>query len=114
MKNRAFKLLFYTNIAAALSAYCSAYSAFMYNWLNVGGGVSNYTEQWVVLSGVLPYVALVIWLSTFFFWLFYRGGQKQTKLFRFVACTISIIVAPLIFFAADWFLHRGFPPSPPL
>jgi hypothetical protein len=40
-----------------------AYTSYKYNWLNVGGGKSDLQEFWIAASGVVPYLALIFWLS---------------------------------------------------
>ena len=70
--------------------------------------------RWIVLREVLPYAALFAWLTTIALSVVHRSCLKQTLFWRISAGSSSFAIAPAVFFTADWFLHRDFPPPPPL
>lgn len=102
------------NLGGAILAYLWAYSAYMYNWLNIGGGTSRYVEEWIALSEVIPYVAFITWLTTLAFSLGHKYWRQQMLQWRLLAGFSSFAIAPTVFFLADWLLHRDFPPPPTL
>jgi hypothetical protein len=53
----------WSNLIAAALGIAWAYTAYKYNWFNVGGGSSPFMEQWIAASGIVPYIALGTWLG---------------------------------------------------
>ncbi len=114
MTKQPFRTLVIGNAVAALLACFWAYSAYIYNWLNIGGGTSVYMEEWITLGGILPYVALIAWLAVLAFSVAHRYCRTQSLSWRIFAGLLSFAIAPTAFFVADWFFHHDFPLPPPL
>jgi hypothetical protein len=104
--------LFVGNLVAALLAYSWAYTSYLYNWFNVGGGKSPHIELWVALGEFTPHAALVVWLGIFLYSVFFRYWRTQPIRLRLISGFVSFVTAPAVFFVADWVLHRDFPPQP--
>ena len=99
------------NAVVAFVATLWAYSAYRYNWLNVGGGIGK-IEIWSSMSSVMPYVALLVWGFAIFFAIVVGRVLHLSIRQRLLYAVGSVGIGPFVFIAADWFFHRGFPPSP--
>jgi hypothetical protein len=108
--NELVRTLAKANLAACAFAYVAAYASYMYDWLNVGGGHSDYQEQWILLSGTAPFFALLLWLgvvaSSAICW------RKLGFAWGLTVTMASLLMAPAFFIGVVLFLHRNFPPSP--
>jgi hypothetical protein len=99
------------NLFVAILAVVWAYASYMYNWLNVGGGVGD-VDFWDSLSGAVPYMALASWVCLMRVTFSLRSKLSSSASIRTLACCASVAVAPMLLVAADWFFHRGFPKPP--
>lgn len=89
-----------------------AFAFYKYNWLNIGGGKSEYMECWILLSGVVPDIALLAWLSVFVAPLVFKKWLTLTRRQVVIHALSCLGFFPVILIVADWFFHRGFPLPP--
>jgi hypothetical protein len=88
-----------------------AFTAYKYNWLNVGGGESEFKELWIIVSGVVPYIALGIWLIVLGLVVIVDWRRSRSVGARISRAIITLLLTPIMFFIADWYFHIGFPKS---
>ena len=109
---RIFKAAWIVNAINVCGAVLWSYTAYIYNWLNVGGGESHYMATWITLSEEVPCAVLSVWLIS----LCYLGivgrqhGHTRAHLLRIMLGALMIPV--VVFFIADGYFHRNFPKSP--
>lgn len=89
-----------------------AYTSYKYNWLNVGGGESDFKEFWIAASGVVPYLALSVWLAAVALVAAQGWRRPLTAKNRIYRIATTFVITPAALFIADWFFHIGFPQSP--
>ena len=113
MKNLGARGLGFAHLVVATSAVLWAYTSYKYNWLNVGGGTGD-VDFWIVAGDIASFSFLGAWLSL----LVVTASNSKALFPTFkgrAACWLLAIGLPVvIFFLADWFFHRGFPPPPPM
>lgn len=112
INSRGFHTLVWSNLIAAALGIAWAYTAYKYNWLNVGGGSSPFMEQWIAASGIVPYIALCTWLGVLSLVMGVDHRLKLSTRRRVLHAFCTVLIAPLAFFFADWYFHLGFPPAP--
>lgn len=100
------------NSLALASGTAWAYTSYQYNLLNVGGGQSNFIEFWIIASGVVPYMALCIWLATLGLVVIFDWQRSLPALTRARRTVLTLLIMPITFLIADWFFSIGFPKSP--
>lgn len=100
------------NSLAMASGFAWAYTSYQYNWLNVGGGQSKFMEFWIYASGVVPYMAICVWLIALALVVISDWRRSLPALSRACRGAVTLLMMPIIFLIADWFFHLGFPKSP--
>lgn len=87
------------------------YTSFMYNWLNIGGGVGD-IDFWDSMREAVPYVALLFWVVISGGVIALRNYFGSSRLVQRLICTSVTAVGPVSLIVSDWYFHRGFPVSP--
>lgn len=100
------------NSVACAFGIAWAYTSYKYNWLNVGGGESALKEFWIAASGVVPYLALSVWLTAVGLVAAQDSRSSSSWHNRIYPIVFTFVLTPAVFFMADWFFHIGFPKSP--
>ncbi|MDR7297012.1 hypothetical protein J2X16_002359 [Pelomonas aquatica] len=99
------------NLLVSCLAGLWGYTAYMYNWLNVGGGAGN-VEFWDSMREAVPYVAMVAWVCLVIGVVVFRREISSSLASQVAVGAISFSLAPAVLTLSDWFLHRGFPKAP--
>lgn len=102
----------WSNSLASAFGIAWAYTSYKYNWLNVGGGESDFKEFWMAASGVVPYIALAIWLVSVGLVVFVDWRRSRSVSARISRAAITLLLTPIVLSIADWYFHIGFPKSP--
>jgi len=102
----------WSNCIACASGITWAYTSYKYDWLNVGGGESRYKEFWITASGVVPYIALSLWLVAVVLVISQGRHSSDNAKQRLYRIATTCLIAPVALFIADRLLHIGFPKSP--
>jgi len=100
------------NGIASFSGIAWAYTAYRYNWLNIGGGETAFKEFWIAASGVVPYMALTVWLAAMVFVALQDRRRAPPLVSRMLRMGATLAIMPISLFVADWFFHIGFGVSP--
>jgi len=100
-----------SNLLVSCLAGLWGYTAYMYNWLNVGGGVGN-VEFWDSMREAVPYVAMVAWVCLVVGVVVFRREISSSLSSQVAAGAISFALAPAVLALCEWLLHRGFPKAP--
>lgn len=98
----------WANVTACACGIAGAYTSFKYNWLNVGGGASRFTEFWIVVDGILGYLAPAIWLAALALIAILDWRHSLAPTNRIVRLTATFFMTPAVFFTANWLFHIGF------
>ena len=101
------------NAFATLLAISWAYTSIQCDWINVGGRVGDY-DFWDAANGAAFYALLTIWLLAILLTVV-LGFKFKTNGWQLIgAVVLTVFLAPVAAYVANWFFHLGFPPSPPL
>jgi hypothetical protein len=99
------------NGLAALLAGLWGYTSYMYNWLNIGGGIGDVTFLDSMREAV-PHVALVAWLGLLVGVATFRRELSPDVRSQLVFGIVSLMAGPTVLFLSDWYFHIGFPKAP--
>jgi hypothetical protein len=99
------------NLSVALLAGLWGYTSYMYNWLNVGGGVAD-ANFWDSMREAVPHVTLVAWAGLVVAVVLLPRKVSIPLGSQVAICIASFSAGPIVLAASVWFLHRGFPPPP--
>ncbi|WP_290425663.1 hypothetical protein [Massilia sp. YIM B02769] len=100
------------NAIASLSGIAWAYAAYRYDWLNIGGGEIAFKEFWIAASGVVPCMALAVWLAALVLVALQDRRRALPVVSRMLRMGATLAIMPTSLFVADWFFHIGFGVSP--
>ena len=113
MKNLGARGFGFVHLVVATLAVLWAYTSYKYNWLNVGGGTGD-IDFWIVAGDIAWFSFLGSWLLLLVTTAFSSKALFLTFKGRAASWLLAIGMPVVIFFLADWFFHRGFPPLPPM
>lgn len=100
------------NSVACVFGIAWAYTSYKYNWLNVGGGESALKEFWIAASGVVPYLAISVWLAAVGLVAAQGWQSSRRENNRIYHIGSTFVLTPAVFFMVHWFFPIGFQKSP--
>jgi hypothetical protein len=102
----------WSNSLASAFGIAWAYTSYKYNWLNVGGGESEFNELWIAASGIVPYIALGIWFAAVGLVVIVDRRRSRPVGARISRASITLLLTPIVFIVSSWYFHIGFPKPP--